>query len=199
MADIDPAVLAAALAQPAPVLSADKLEFIREKAKEFRDLTQEKEDSETRIKQINEQLEEIKFKTLPDLLDANGIPSLALAPEGNRPGVEISVGPYYRANIAAEWEPERRAAAFRWLDDNGHGDMIKTIVAVAFGRDQRDEALKFKARVEKAGFLPVLSEAIPWATLTAWLKGEYERDAIPKPPLETLGATVGRVVKLKEK
>ncbi len=225
-----PEVLAAmqgtALAGP----SEDKLTKLREAVAKARELEAVKRDMEERLKQTNIALQTEYFKTLPDLMDEIGVPSLTLAAEGNFPGVVADVGPYYRANIPADWPPEKRAEAFRWLDANGHGDLIKTEVILSFAREDRPLALAFQGllqnippteiisaviasgavekfggdvaffqkAVEAGSALPNVAskETIPWATLTSWPKEQVEKIKIV-PPLETLGATVGRVVKLK--
>ena len=154
---------------------------------------------EERLKATNIALEAQYYRELPDLMDAAGIALVELPPEGNYPAVVAKAGPFYRANIAADWPPEKRAAAFKWLDDNGHGDLIKTTVSVPFSRDQRDEAKELKEKLEAEGLPTVVGESIPWATLTAWLKEMVEKHSATDLPLETLGATVGRVVTIKPK
>lgn len=197
MSDGPPAeLLRAAQNTPLPQASEDKLQKLRKAVAEVRDLEKVKADQEEALKATNVALYEQYFKHLPDLLDGVGVPSIELAPEGNMPGVVAKVEPYYKANISADWEPEKRQDAFTWLDTNGHGDLIKTEVIVSFNRDMRGDALKFAEEQRAAGYSVTTKENVPWATLTSWLKEMVEKHKI-MPPLETLGATVGRVVKLK--
>lgn len=199
MTDAIPEDLAALIAADEPIVNEDRLSALRDKIARVRDLQKTKADLEARLKETNKELDASYFRELPDLMDAAGVTLVEIPPEGDLPAITAKVGPYYRANIAADWPPERRAAAFKWLDDNGHGDLIKTNVTVPFARDEREEARKLVAKLEAEGLPTVIGEAIPWATLTAWLKEMVEKHNATDLPLETLGATVGRVVTLKSK
>jgi hypothetical protein len=68
---------------------------------------------------------------------------------------------YYKANIAAEWEPQRRAEAFGWLDANGHGDLIRTDVTLSFAREDRafaTQLVNWLKAIDLAGLIRVLAE-----------------------------------------
>jgi hypothetical protein len=137
------------------------------------------------------------FKRLPDLMGELGINVVSLEADGNVPAVEAKAAPFYAANIAVGWPEEKRRAAFDWLDGNGHGDLIKTEVTVSFRREDRDEAVKF-LKVAKDYGRPEIKEAVHHGTLTAWLREQVE-DQHYIPPLDVLGGTVARSVKLKVK
>lgn len=129
----------------------------------------------------------------------NPTPELLLAIKV--PGdVMLRVDDFCRANIATSWEAPRREAAFKWLDDNGHGGVIKVEVSAMFARGQKvlaDKAVKAfrKALGSKADDVPVdVKETVPHGTLSALVRAEIE--AGHPVPLETLGATVGKVAKL---
>ena len=49
-------------------------------------------------------------------------------------GSRISAEPFYAARITAEKTDD----AHQWLRDNGHGDIIKNVVSVSFGRGEDD-------------------------------------------------------------
>jgi hypothetical protein len=127
------AVLQAAAARPYQP-EPPSLDGLRNLASRARSLEQEKADLEERLKATNKELNELYFRTLPDVMDEAGVGSIALPADGNNPPVELKAQPYYAANIAAGWPPERRQAAFDWLDQHGHGDLIKTEVTVRFDR-----------------------------------------------------------------
>lgn len=129
----------------------------------------------------------------PDLLkELNKI-----APEGD---VAIEIDDYYKANIAADWEADRRQAAFDWLDKNKAGALIKVEVSATFPRGLKKLADKVVAAMRKA--LGDRDEevdvriglSVPWNTLTAFVKTEMR--AGRSLPLETLGASVGKVARL---
>lgn len=197
MNDIPAAVRQAAAAAQSRPLDQDKLAQVRELVIAFRALEEKKSDLEERLKETNRELQEMQFKTLPDAFDQSGVSSLGVEADGNHPAFEAKAQPYYRANIAADWEPKRREAAFSLLKSLGHEDLIKTEVIVSFARGEAEKAGQLLERLTKVGYSPWVKEGVSWQTLTAWLKEQVEqRNNIP--PLEPLGATVGRVVKIKE-
>ena len=161
--------------------------------------------TDVKIKQLEAALEEAKatrldlvMHKLPEYMDEIGQDRVGL----EKFNVDLEMADYYHANIAADWEPEKREKAFKWLEDNGHGDMIKTIVTIQFSRRLLNHA---KAVVEKLSKMkikgfgavpePEIGMAVPWNTLTAFVREQTEKSVAL--PLDTLGATVGRIVKIK--
>lgn len=175
----------------------DSLLKLRELAKAARTLELEIANLEERLKEHNIKLYDLTTKTLPDLMAELRIPSITIDAEGNEPAYELKAVPFYRANIAAEWPPEKKAAAFAWLDENGHGDLIKTTVGVPFAREDRAKAKKLADKLSK-DYGVTLTENVHFMTLTAWLKEQVE-DKQFIPPLDTIGGQVGRIVKIKER
>lgn len=142
-------------------------------------------------------------------------------------GVDLVLENYTHANIAADWEPERRQAAFDWLEEHGHGDLVKTEFTILFPRFMLPAArwlaehvrtlrpvigiteekvtgkgkskVVSKVIVEREVEIPeaVVGLGVPWNTLTAWAKGQLK--AGEELPLEVLGVTVGQIVKIKER
>lgn len=112
----------------------------------------------------------------------------------------LSVEPYVRANIAADWEEERREAAFQCLEDRKAGGMIKVVLRASFGTGDKklfDRAVKaFKKSLGKrVGDVGIeVNKSVPHGTLTAYVKSELEQEH--EVPLLTLGATAGMVAKL---
>lgn len=174
------------------------LDELRSLASRARSLEQEKADLEERLKATNKELNELYFRTLPDVMDEAGVGSIALPVDGNNPPVELKAQPYYAANIAAGWPPERRQAGFDWLDQHGHGDLIKTEVTVRFPRGQMVQAWELVETLKERELAAEIKQAVSHQTLTAWLREQVEEHQ-KLPPLDTIGATVGRVVKLKTK
>lgn len=195
-----PADLERRIRESAPSIPLDRLNQLRDLVAETRDLEQRKAQLEEELKNINKQLTGdggLYFKKLPDLMGEVGITVITLDADGNNPAVEAKAGPFYAANIAAGWPPEKRKAAFDWLDGNGHGDLIKTEVTVLFRREERDDAVAFAELAKQYG-TPEIKEAVAWNTLTSWLKEQVE-DHHYIPPLDLIGGTVARSVKLKVK
>lgn len=175
----------------------DKLDALRAQVALARELEMQKADLEEQLSSISSSLSKLYRVTLPTMLDEAHVPSITLDTEGNMPAVEVKALPFYSANIAASWPPEKRQAAFKWLDDNGHSDLIKTEVIAQFPREARDNALKFANQAEKYDATTSLKEVVNSQTLTAWLKEQVEAGSVP--PLEIIGGVIGRHAKLKVK
>ena len=195
MSEPSAAVLAAIARQSGAQAAPDKLEQLRAAARELRDQQALIGDLEERTKAAKAAVQEIQMKRLPDLLQDAGVDSVGIPPEGNLPGYDGKLKPYYHANIAESWEPERRAAAFDWLEKNGHGDLIKVTVSAVFGRGDIANARILEDKIRQLGFQPELSYGVPWNTLTSWLREQIEKYG-RTPPLDLFGATVGYIVKL---
>lgn len=221
MASQPPAALAAAVKRDRTAPAEDSLERVRVILRTARDKDREVNDLETRLKEVKAQVLELKQKTLPDLYDEVGIDNLGLPAEGNLPAYDCKLENFYHANISADWEEEKRQAAFSYLDDltvaevipgkknkdgspatrqvsANAGDLIKTTYTVLLPRGNRKKALDVEKALQKLGVDIVSKLEVPWNTLTAWVKEQVEKHNTT-PNLEVLGATVGRVVKLKER
>lgn len=173
-----------------------QLEKIKAALVKARDLQMEISNGDTIQKQRREELRTLEFRTLPDLFNQAGVSNLGLDPDKNFPGYDASRAPYYHANIAANWDADKRKAAFDWLEKNGGGDLIKTEIVIqlpAKATALRKLVLKTVAKLK----VPYdVNLAVPWASLTAFIK-EYITKHKKMPPLETLGAEVGERVTMK--
>lgn len=200
MASRPSAALREAVREEMPAPSEDGLSRLREAVASARDLERTIGDLTERLSDRKRQLNEIRQKTLPDLFQEVGVKSVVLEPSGNLPAYEAEVRPYFSANIAADWDEERRERAFAWLSEQGEGDMIKTIYTVELGRgtSKMQKALSAALRKLKVAFSA--RKGVPHTTLTAWLRERYKKgEPLSPPELETIGATVGVVATLKEK
>lgn len=175
----------------------DKLAVIRGKLAEARDLEMEVEKLTDRLKDAKRDLNILLTKTLPDMFQEAQIKVLGLEAEGNTPEYVATLSPFYSAGIPTSWDEAKRRKAFDWLDENGHGDLIKTRVEVDFAREKRDEANEAIAALNDLGLDPEVKEAVHQATLTAWLKEQVEDGNTP--PLDVIGGVVGKTIKLKRK
>lgn len=191
-----PSFLNEAIAQEPP----KDLRDLRQRFAQLRAMLAMKADLEERLKDINKQINEAVHKTLPDAMDVIGVQSLELPATGNMPPIKATLSPYFAANIAAGWPDDRRAAAFARLTQLGGGDLIKTAVDARFGREQHGEAVALASYIRSIYRIqPTVSESVAHQTLTAWVKERADRGDLPSTAdLETIGATVGRVVKIKE-
>jgi hypothetical protein len=179
-----------------PVASSDQLDVIRAKAAELRGLEKERQDIEERLSRISERRKTITDKELVDLMDGAGVPSITLAAEGNLPEFTVAVGPYYHANIADDWPDEKRAKAFAWIS-RYHGGMLRNTVTISFGKGSQKQQKALEGFLKKQKIAFSNKFGVPWNTLTAFVKEQIEEHR-KTPPLALLGATVGRVAKIKK-
>lgn len=189
-----PQLRAAVAAAKKPTVSDDALDRLRERVRRCRDLTNEIHDGEERIAAAKRELNQITSTELPDMFDEYGVSSVGIPAEGNAPAYIAETKPYYKAQIRDENANEAHA----WLDKHGHGDLIKNMFSVEFGRTENKAADKLRQILEKMDVDFTQKKTVPWNTLTAFVKEQIEKHNATL-PLDLLGATVGRVVKLKEK
>lgn len=184
------------------VASDADLRTLSEKAAEYVALENRKAEYERDLKILNEQIHEMKHKTLPDIMLGLDVDRHGLASAG----VDIVLEDYAKANISAEWEPERQDAAFKHLEDLGVSDIIRTQVTFSFSKDQYDHAMTVVAmlnliaeRVEEFGGteipVPSVKKSVPWNTLTATIKELHKKGIAVD--LEKLGGMIGNIVKIK--
>ncbi len=178
-------------ASPQP--SADLLQRITAQIAECISLQQRLSDLGDEMHRANAALLNLLRVELPDLFDQAGTNRMDIPPEGNSPGISAKLQPYFRANIAADWSEEKRRAAFDWLEQNGHGDLIKTTVTFEFPREAHDQVDHFIRA--NAAWHPQAKANVHMQTLTKWLKEQVSSNGA-LPPLELIGADIGRVVKL---
>lgn len=174
----------------------DLLSKIRNKCAELRDAKLQLEDIEDRATALQQQIKEITRGELPDLMGQAGVPKLHISAEGNLPAFEIKVQPFARANIPQGWPQQQRQQAFDWLDEHGHGDLIKTEVIVTFNRDERAQALDLVQRLRSMGIDPYITEAVHHATMGKWLRECIARGVVV--PLDIVGGDVGTEAVIKE-
>jgi hypothetical protein len=180
------------------VATADQLAAIRDKMREARDLKVVINNLEEQIKEKKLDQNTIEHETLPEMFTKAGIDNLGLPAEGNLPAYDAKLKPYYHANIAAEWPPEKRQEAFDYLIKNKHGDLIKTAVTILLGRGDHALLVKIKKLLKPLKLDVTVDLSVPWNTLTAFVKEQIEdKKVILK--LDLLGAQVGQVVSLKQR
>lgn len=183
---------------PIKVASDEELKRAQRLAKEFVDIGVNLEQLEKDIKELKGRKHQIESREIPDLFGEIGVDVIGLPDDR----CDVVVRPYYKANIPASWDEQRREEAFRWLEDNGHGDVIAVTVSVDFQRGEKglaDSLVQLiKEKFPGSNAHPVkVSMGVPWTTLTALVKEQVEKgEAVP---LETLGATVGQVAKITKR
>jgi|SRR6516164_3724514 hypothetical protein len=172
------------------------MEEVRCQLAQLRDLKLEISQKEDELKQLRGDAYAMEHSSLVDTFNELGITTLSIDADGNLPAVTAKLKPYFKANIEAAWDADRRKAAFDYLHGIGAGDLIKTIFTVALPRNSAAATKKVRAALDKLGIDYGEEQNVPWNTLTAWLKESYEQG--DEPELDVIGGTAGQIVTLKE-
>ena len=140
------------------------------------------------VKELEEKLKEEKKKLLK--MTDEDLP--ALMTEANSmeftllDGSKVTIKPQYGASIKVD----NRPAAYEWLREHGHDDIIKNTISCQFGRGEDDLASSFKAFAEKEGYVPTQTEKIEPMSLRAFVKERVENG--DEFPMELFGAYIGQ-------
>ena len=176
-----------------PHVSPDTLKKLSTKCSELRDVELEIANLEERLAAANTRKYRIEREELPELMSEAGTDKIGIPASGNMPAYDLKLTPYYNANIAAKWEPERRAAAYKYLESVKAADLIKTQIVINLPREDRKKAKALLKTLKK--FSPEVKESVHSGTLTSWLKEKTE--AGDDVNLEIIGGQVGQIVKPK--
>jgi hypothetical protein len=120
------------------------------------------------------EIRRLSEEDIPQLLKECGLSEVRLAD-----GTRVTVSPDLDCSIT----DERRREALAWLRANNLGGIIKTVVALQFGRGDEEVASQLARHLASMGYQPELKEDVHWQTLKATLKAE--REAGRPVPVET--------------
>lgn len=183
--------------------SMDKLDRVRQKGAQARDLEFEIADLAAQMKAKTEELNRLYHNDLVLLFDEAGIDTIGIPADGNKPAVDYEMKPFYSANIAAKWEQPKKDAAFKLLKDLKQEALIKTEVSAKLPKGNLKAAKQIIASIKKLkikGAAIDFKQSVHSGTLCAWLKDTYERgQSLKQDQLDKIGASVGRYVKAKDR
>ena len=127
---------------------------------------------ENEIKQDEEALKNKKKSAamlseeiIPTMMTEMSLSSIKLAD-----GSAVEVKPVYGASIPVA----KREEAFKWLRDNGLGDLIKNEVTVSFGRNEDNKALQYANLAQGQGYQPIQKLKVEPMTLKALVRERVE-------------------------
>ena len=121
--------------------------------------------AEDRLQRLKEQEKTLSEELIPQCLAEIGIEEIRLT-DGSR----ISAQPYYGARITQA----KSVSAHAWLREQGHGDLIKNIVSVQFGRGEDERAKAVIQLLKKEGLMPDQKESVHPSSLKAFVKEQIE-------------------------
>jgi hypothetical protein len=173
-------------------------------ATKYVELEARKKQLDADLKAVNVELWDLRHKHLVDLMNEIGTDHIGV-PDAN---ADVVLLPYYKANIAAEWTDEAKAAAYAHLEELGLGDILKNTITVVFPKGWDEERAEWleKVRGLNLSFDPpemIEAKSVPWNTLTATVKEQVNagkhlnEDGTPRMKFDLIGAVVGHEVTLK--
>lgn len=168
-------------------MSQDTLKQLSALCANLRDAEREAEGLEAKRKAKEAEARRLAEEDIPALMQELGVQKIKLDS-----GEEIKV----ELEVYAQISRENKPAAFQWLEENGHGGMIKTEVTVAFGRDELEQAKAVAQSIaEQTGKDAAIDRSVHASTLKAWLRERIKAGAVI--PLELFGARPVNTAKIK--
>ena len=120
---------------------------------------------EQEYKEMKRKVELVSSEVIPTMMQEMNISTLKLAD-----GTSVEVKPVYGASIPADKKEE----AYKWLRENGLGDLIKNEVTVAFGRSEDNKAQQYAVLAQGQGYEPIQKLKVEPMTLKALVRERLE-------------------------
>lgn len=152
------------------------------------ELLQQAEALESRAGVARKAAREILEHQLPDAMDEIGLVTFALSD-----GTVFLITDI----IAASIRKDKEEAAFDWLRENNHGDLIKRELKITFGKGEDNIAGDVAALITERTGNPVSDKAsVHASTLKAWVKEQMAAGNLDMAAQDLLGVYTARQVKI---
>ena len=120
---------------------------------------------EQEYKEMKRKVELVSSEVIPTMMQEMNISTLKLSD-----GTSVEVKPVYGASIPADKKEE----AYKWLRENGLGDLIKNEITVAFGRSEDNKAQQYAVLAQGQGYEPIQKLKVEPMTLKALVRERVE-------------------------
>jgi hypothetical protein len=137
---------------------------------------------------IKEQLNRVRMNDLPQAMMAAGV-------EKQRTPDGLDARLVYECAGTLAADPEERDRQLELLIGAGAGEVVKSIVSVAFGKDEYPKAMSLIGELTKRGLTATYARNIHPMTLKSWVKERME--AGDHLPLADVGLWYGQIAKVK--
>jgi hypothetical protein len=124
------------------------------KVQQLKNLEDEIANAEDSVKKLKEKANIISQFEIPQMMEEMNIKKLKL-----KDGETVEVSNFYSASIVDQ------DAAFKWLRENGRGDIIKNDITVTFGRGEDNKAAQYAVLAKGQGYEPVQKVGVHPQTL----------------------------------
>jgi len=156
--------------------SDEDLRKVSTLAERLKEQQQKVDTLEKQLKEARSELRQTQQVDLPEAMQEAGLSEAGLSS-----GENISV----KEGVDAHISKANQETAFQWLEDNGHGDLIKRTVSIDVGRD--DETYqKAKEALQAVGIDPEVQQNVHPQTLKAFVR-RLEEEGQPLPPEKEFG------------
>ena len=143
----------------------DSAKRLSDKVLELKDLEDEIANAEESLKKLKEKAKVVSSVEIPAMMDDMQITKLKL-----KDGESVEIKKIYGAYIP----PEQQEAAFKWLRNNGLGDIIKNDITVTFGKGEDNKPAEYAVLAKGQGYEPVQKIGVHPQTLKAMVRERLE-------------------------
>ena len=170
------------------IKKTDNIQSLADQVQRLESLQGRLELQEENIKNTKKELEHVSGEIIPTMMSEMGLSHLKLMD-----GSSVDVKPHYSATITIA----NKEAAFKWLRNNGLGDIIKNEISVSFGRNEDNKAADYAVLAQERGFQPTQKMKVEPMTLKALVRERIE--AGKEMPTELFNVFVGNKTTIKRK
>jgi hypothetical protein len=139
----------------------DKLLQVSQMVREMLDYEAREKELTEEAKQAGKRKRYYSEKAIPEALSALGLSGVTLDD-----GRKVEVKP----EIFVDIKEENRAVAHQWMESEGYGDLIRTVISCNFGRGERSHAQAVADLLSAAGYQAESKDTVHYQTLRAWAK-----------------------------
>lgn len=142
----------------------------------------ELEEAEAIVATIKVHKTKLETETLPELMELAGVSEFKTID-----GRKLSLSMFASGKSTPE--------GLDWLDEHGHGDLIKNDLTLTFGKGEDEEAARVADFLSKTGLHPKQKRHVHPQTLQAFIKEQVKAGA--DFPLDKFNAFTGHIARLK--
>ena len=152
--------------------SSDSLKRLASMVAQLRDEQMENSRIDIELFECESRIRKLAEEEIPELMRECGLAELKLAD-----GAKVQVVDDIDCGISEE----RRAAAHAWLREHNLDGIIKSVLAISFGRGEFKQMSDLAARLQEEGLPVIAVESVHFQTLKATLKEQRaEGVAVPE-------------------
>ena len=166
-------------------ISNNNLDEVSQLCQELSNLENDIKSYEETVKDLKKKADKLSMEVIPEKMTELGLKSVEL-----NDGSKLKIAEFIQARIS----DENKEAAFSWLRENGHGDLIKHNLSASFGRGEDDKAQNFKKRAEDIGLDLMEKEWVEPMTLKAFAKEQIAKGS--GIPMDTFAIYIGNKTKI---